>query len=428
MSALLAVPPVRRWVLILLTLGCSLPASASAAATAPLTLNLAHRLPQAQVAAFTQLVDRFNASQKATQVRLVPHDAQSTADQPHLTLLPPGEMGGYAARPAPIRPLHEVMKEARETFNPASLGNDLRAGVSDARGQLLALPVALSTPLLYINKDAFRRAGLNPEQPPRTWREVLAAADKLEAAGYACAYTSAWPTWVHIDNASAWNGAEVTDERGRLAFNGLIQVKHIAMLSSWAKSHFFSYFGREDEADLHFTAGECGMLTSGSYLQASLRQAPALDIGTAPLPYHDDAWGAPRTTLADGAALWVSSGKRREEYRAVAQFVRYLMTPEPQAEMASAGSFLPMSPSARNLVRNRLQRAELAGLDLAYAQLQGRASHGPLRLSQLAPLRRIIDEELEAVWSNRKNPKEALDSAVLRGNAALPAALKALPR
>jgi sn-glycerol 3-phosphate transport system substrate-binding protein len=48
-----------------------------------------------------------------------------------------------------------------------------------------------------------------------------------------------------------------------------------------------------------------------------------------------------------------------------------------------------------------------------------------LRVSQIEPVRIIVEEELEAVWADKKPAKEALDTAVLRGNAVLPAALKA---
>ena len=51
------------------------------------------------------------------------------------------------------------------------------------------------------------------------------------------------------------------------------------------------------------------------------------------------------------------------------------------------------------------------------------ATH-PLRVSQVEAVRIIVDEELEAVWAGKKPAKEALDTAVLRGNAVLPVALK----
>ena len=39
-----------------------------------------------------------------------------------------------------------------------------------------------------------------------------------------------------------------------------------------------------------------------------------------------------------------------------------------------------------------------------------------IRLGNMVQIRTVIDEELEQVWSGKKAPKEALDSAVSRGN------------
>jgi sn-glycerol 3-phosphate transport system substrate-binding protein len=84
-----------------------------------------------------------------------------------------------------------------------------------------------------------------------------------------------------------------------------------------------------------------------------------------------------------------------------------------------------MTPVARAAASSKLLKADLAGLQVAYGQLQGKGTLRALRVSQFEPVRIIIDEELEAVWANKKPAKEALDTAVRRGNAVMPALLKA---
>ncbi|MDA0191758.1 MAG: extracellular solute-binding protein [Proteobacteria bacterium] len=363
------------------------------------------------------------AARKDYELRLV---RRLEGDPPALVnLVTREEQARFAANRVRFRPLHEVMREAKLPLDGGKLAPELRVGISDARGRLFALPLALSTPVLYYNKAAFQQAGLDPETPPKTWWEVQQAADKLFDAGSRCPYTTSWPAWVHIDNVSAWNGAEVSDTKGRLAFNGLVQVKHIALLSSWYKSKFFAYYGRRDEADHRFAAGECGMLTSSSSLYATLRDNATVEVGIAPLPYHDDVRGAPQQTLADGASLWIGGGYKAGEYKGAARFVSFLLGAEPQVELTRAGGFLPMTPIARAAARSRLLKIDTAGLDIAYQQLQGKGTLRALRVSQIEPVRIIVEEELEAVWADRKPAKEALDTAVARGNAVLPS-LKAL--
>ena len=387
-------------------------------------IDFSHQLDEALAERLETLVERFNGQQKDYQLRLVRRvEGEAPAD---LNLVTREEQARFVANRAKFKPLYEVMREAKEPLDSDKLAPELRVGISDAKGKLFALPVALSTPVLYYNKAAFRKAGLDPETPPKTWWEVQLAADKLFDAGSRCPYTTSWPAWVHIDNLSALNGTEVADAKGRLNFNGLVQIKHVALLSSWYKSKFFAYFGRRDEADHRFAAGECGMLTSTSSLYASLRDNPAFETGVAPLPYYDDVRGAPQQTLADGASLWIGAGKKPAEYKGIARFVSFLMGAEFQVELTRAGGFLPMTPVARAAAKSKLLKADMAGLDVAYAQLQGKGTLRALRVSQIEPVRIIVEEELEAVWANKKPAKEALDTAVLRGNAVMPS-LKALP-
>lgn len=395
----------------------------SAPAAARTEIELSHQLDEERAERLEKVVDRFNAQQKDYELKLV---RGVSGEAPKLiNLATRDELAHFITNKARFRPLYEVMREAKEPLDGTKLSPELRGDISDAKGRLFALPVALSTPVLYINKAAFRKAGLDPEKPPKTWWEVQQAADKLFDSGSRCPYTTSWPTWIHVDNVSAWNGADVSDAKGRLTFNGLVQVKHVAMLATWYKSRFFVYFGRRDEADKRFAAGECGMLTSTSALYGSLHESRILEVGVAPLPYHDDVRDAPQHTLADGASLWVGGGRKAVEYKGVARFVSFLLGPETQIQLTVAGGFLPMTPVARASANSKLLSADLAGLHVAYSQLQGKGTMRALHVSQIEPVRLIIDEELETVWANKKPAKEALDTAVLRGNVVLPALLKA---
>ncbi len=415
-------PSLRQLPAVLLV-AFAVPLASSAAVAAPLAIDLSHQLDEERAERVEKIVERFNSRQNDYKVQLV---RRTQGDAPkHLNLATREEQAKFVAAHTSFRPLHVVMKEAGESFDGRQLPPELHVGLDDAKGNLFALPIAWSTPVLYINKAAFRKAGLDPEKPPKTWAEAQNAADKLFDAGVACPYTTSWPSWVHIDNQSAWNGVEVADAKGRLKFNSLVQVKHTAMMTTWAKARFFIYFGRRDEADRRFAAGECGMLTSSSALFAALSDSRKADTGVSALPYHEDAQGAPYQTLADGASLWVGAGKKPAEYKAVARFVSFLMDAEQQVEMTAAAGFLPMTPAAVAAAGSKLLKADLAGLNVARRQLQGPLALRALRVSQIEPVRIIVEEELEASWSGRTPAKQALDIAVQRGNAVLPAALRA---
>ena len=400
---------------LFLSLGAAMPALAVT------EVELHHELDRVHGEKLGALVESFNTQSKDYKIKVVQQSKDTVPAV--LNLATPANVAEYAASRARYRPLHKVMADAKVKFDGKQIAPELRVRVADAKGNLIALPVAMSTPVLYYNKAAFRKAGLDPNKPPKTWWEMQAVAGKLLDSGMRCPYTSSWQSWVHIDNTSALNGAEVATQKGELAFNGLVQIKHVALLATWHKSFYYHYFGRRDEADRHFAAGECAMLTSASSLAASLQDSP-LEIGIAPLPYYEDIRGTPQHTLADGASLWIGEGKKPDEYKAAASFVTYLLSPEVQVELTRFGGYLPMTPVARAAANSKLLAGDLGGLRVAYAQLKNEGATHPLRVSQVEAVRIIVDEELEAVWAGKKPAKEALDTAVLRGNAVLPAALK----
>lgn len=78
-----------------------------------------------------------------------------------------------------------------------------------------------------------------------------------------------------------------------------------------------------------------------------------------------------------------------------------------------------MTSVARTAAGSKLLKSDLDGLQVAYSQLRGATSAPAVRISQIEAVRRIVEEELESVWDNRKPAKEALDHAVQRGNAVL---------
>ena len=104
-----------------------------------------------------------------------------------------------------VKPVHEIMKEAGEPFNPKNYLPAVTGYYSDSHGNMLSMPFNSSSAIFYINKDAYKKAGLDPAKAPTTWKEFATAAEKLKAAGQSCVYTSGWPSWVHVENFSAWH-------------------------------------------------------------------------------------------------------------------------------------------------------------------------------------------------------------------------------
>jgi sn-glycerol 3-phosphate transport system substrate-binding protein len=396
-------------------------AAKQAAAPKALVMELAHQLSDRNALRLAELVERFNREQpEAERIQLLRIDAQRRKPA-LLNLATPGTMANFLLNKAAFKPVHQVLKEnGGGGLDGAALSAELLAG--EKRNSLNALPFAFSTPVLFYNKRLFRQAGLDAETPPKTWQEMQQAAEALMARGIACPYTSSWPAWVHVDNLSALSGAPIADKKGKLAFNGRIQIKHVAMLAAWHKARYFQTFGRANEADNRFYMNECAMLTSDAWANSHLRDAPGVELGIAPLPHHDDLYGGPQHTLAAGASLWIGAGYKAKEYQVAARFIRFLLAPDMQIALARSGGFLPLTETARSAMQTSLlMKDEEDALKVAYASLQGKGGLHPLRVSTLDPVRIIVDEELEQVWAGKKPAKAALDTAVKRGNAILAA-------
>jgi len=245
--------------------------------------------------------------------------------------------------------------------------------------------------------------------------------DKLQDAGYACPYTTSWPVWVHVDNVSAISGVPATTDKGVLTFNGLPQVKHLAMMATWTKANYFKVFGRRNEASARFHEGECAMISTDSREYTDFRDAKGVELGVAALPYHDDVYGGRQSSLADGASLWIGAGHSPAQYKQVAKFVKFVLSPEMQIEIVRVYGGLPMTSVARAAARSKLLQDGDKTQEIAFASLKGNGSKPAVRVANIDAVRIVTDEEMEAVWADTKPAKAALDTAVSRGNALLTA-------
>jgi sn-glycerol 3-phosphate transport system substrate-binding protein len=351
--------------------------------------------------------------------------AQRAGNGPHLVQVYEVGTAQMMATKGAWRPLWQLAAEQQLALDAKLFLPAVPGFFADGAGRLLALPFNLSTPILFYNRDAFRKAKLDPDKPPATWYEMPKAMGELVDAGYECVYTTVWPSWVHLENMSTWHNQDfATKENGiggpdaKLIFNTHLMVRHISFLVSWARSGYFTYSGRRLEGEKRFAEGECAMLTASSASAADLRRLAKFDFGVAQLPYYDDIKGAPHHSLIGGAGLWVMAGKKPAEYRAAAKFLAWLVRPEIQAEWHQRTGYVPVTQAAYEYTRRQGFYAAHPGQEIAIQQLlqaPSRESRG-IRLGNFANVRAIIEEELEQAWNGAVPPKLALDRAAERGN------------
>src|SRR5713101_4514441 len=229
-----------------------------------------------------------------------------------------------------VLPVYQLMKEQEIKVDWKDFIAPV-VGYYSKDGNLYSMPFNSSTPILYYNKDAFQKAGLDPSKPPPTWKQVEEYSKKLIASGATkCGFSTGWPSWVQVENmhalhdqpfASKHNGFDGLDTQ--LLINQEFGVKHLAQLAAWQKENVFSYGGRQGAADPKFLSGECAMYMQSSALIGGFRRQLTFQWGTGELPH----WGAPykkQNSIVGGATLWVMKGHQPEAYKGPAQFLQFL--------------------------------------------------------------------------------------------------------
>jgi sn-glycerol 3-phosphate transport system substrate-binding protein len=347
-------------------------------------------------------------------------------EQPHILMVFEVGTATMMGAKGAIKPVYEVMEDAGAEFDPDAYIGSVEGYYTTTDGRMLSLPFNSSTPVLWVNRDALEGAGIDPDTDLSTWQNVDAVLDQLAEAGHSCPLTTAWQSWIHLENFSAYHDVPfATKDNGfagldtELAFNGPVQVQHIAQMGEWADEGKFIYAGRRNEGGANFRAGECALFTESSAGYAGIKSEAQFDFDVRPLPYWDGVEGAPQNTIIGGASLWVMEGHEAAEYEAAAAFLNFLSSPEIQAKWHQDTGYLPITSAAGDLTRAQGFYEENPGTDVAVKQMTAKAptanSKG-LRLGSFDQIRGIIDEELEAVWSGDKDAQAALDSAVERGN------------
>ena len=315
-------------------------------------------------------------------------------------------------------PVFELMRDEAETFTPSAYLPAIAGYYTDVGGNMLSFPFNASTPILYYNKALFRAAGLDPDTPPRTWPEIGVAAKRLRAAGAACGFTTAWPSWIHVENFAAYHNVPIATKANGLAgidaeliLNNPTLVRHIAQLAEWQTSRVFDYSGRATSAEPRFQKGDCGIFLGSSATRADILANAKFEVGYGMLPYWPDVAGAPQNSIIGGATLWVLRNRPRDEYKGVAKFFAYLSRPEVQAAWHQNTGYLPITRAAFDLTRAQGFYQSNPGTAISIEQITLKPptenSRG-LRLGSFSLIRDVIDDELEQAFSGKKSAETAL--------------------
>jgi len=385
-----------------------------------------------------KLANDFNASQ--SDYKIVPSFKGSYADVLNAGIAAfragnaPGIMQVFevgtatmmAAKGA-VKPVSELMKEQGEKFDPKSYLPAITGYYSTSKGDMLSFPFNSSSMVMWVNLDALKKADI--AEPPKTWPEVFADAKKLHATSPTCGFSSAWGSWGLIEQFSAWHNVPMgTKANGLdgfdtvLEFNTPLETKLLDTLADLQKDKSYDYSGRTNTGEGRFTSGECPMFMTSSAFYPNVKANAKFSYTAVPMPYFPDVNGAPQNSIIGGASLWVMGGKSPEEYKGIAKFFTFLSDTDRQASLHQVSGYLPITKAAYEKTKAEGFYEKNPILEVPLKELTNKPptenSRG-LRFGGMVQLRDVFAEEIEAALAGKKSAKEALDTAVSRGNAML---------
>ena len=414
-------------------------ALSATAAIAQVEIQWWHAMTGANNDVIVKLSEDFNAANK--EYKVVPSYKGSYPDTmnagiaafragnaPHIMQVFEVGTATMMSAGAAIKPVHVMMKEAGEAFSPDTYLPTITGYYSTLKGEMLSMPFNSSSTVMWYNKDALTKIGLSA--PPKTWPELFDAAKKLRANGFEkCGFSTAWITWVNLEQLSAWHNVPLASKANgmdgfdtELKFNSDFHVRHLNSLVELQKDKSFDYSGRTNTGEGRFTSGECPIMLTSSAFFGNVAANAKFNWANAPMPYYPDVAGAPQNSIIGGASLWVMAGKKAEEYKGVAKLFTFLSDVDRQVTLHTVSGYLPITKAAYDKVKASGFYKEKPHLETPLLELTNKAptenSRG-LRLGNMVQMRDMWAEEIEAALAGKKTAKQALDDAVSRGNQTL---------
>ncbi|EKU28350.1 MULTISPECIES: ABC transporter substrate-binding protein [Alcaligenes] len=289
-----------------------------------------------------------------------------------------------------------------KSFYPALMAN------GTLEGKVWGIPFQRSTIVMFYNKDMFRAAGLNPDQAPKTWDELVQTAQKLtndQHHGLMIPSTG-YPYWM-FQAMALQNGRQLMNEEGtQVYFNDPKSVEALQFFHDLAYKNKVSPTGTIEWGTLRqaFVQGKTAMMWHTTGNLTAVKNEAKFDFGVAMLPAKEKA-----ASPTGGGNFYLFKGANEEQKKAALDFVRWMTAPERAAKWSMATGYVGVSPAAYEtpaLVEyaKTFPQAVVARDQLAVASPE-------FATYETARVRELLSNAVQAVLTNAKTPKAALDEA-----------------
>lgn len=301
-------------------------------------------------------------------------------------------------------------------FFPAFMQN------SQTGGNTWGIPFQRSTPVMYWNKEAFAKAGLNPDVAPANWDELLNAATALtekDDAGNVTQWglripSAGFPYWL-FQGLSTPAGAILANADGnKTNFDDPKVVRALQFLVDLSKSHGVMAEGSIDwgATPKAFFEGESAIIWTSTGNLTNIRTNAPFDFGVGFLP-ADERFGAP----TGGGNFYLFKDSSEEQKDAAVDFVQWITAPEQAAKWSIATGYVAPRADAWETDAMKAYVEEVPAALITRDHLE----HAVAELStyENARVTSFLNDALAAAIAGEKTPKEALAEAQAQAEAVL---------
>lgn len=346
--------------------GAPCPVEALEAADGPVSITFWHAMTRANEEALVRLTNQFNESQSKIEVTLVNQTGYKESLQKFRAGLTSGDLPNIVQ----IEDTGTQQMIDTQAILPAQScidaseydTSDFIQRVTDyytVDGDLYPMPFNVSNPILYYDKNGFRAAGLDPEDPPSTLAEVRAAAEKLQGAGYEYGWGLKLDPW-YLEQWSAKAGklyANNDNGRAERATEVVFDNPTGVEIFSWMQSMVADGLAVTNSASgtnsfnnlLGIRSKDVGMTIDSSAALGTIEQVLSsgegggVEVGVGPMPGPSGNGGV----LVGGAALYmVRKGSSPAQQAASFEFAKWLNSPAIQADWSASTGYVPTRRSA----------------------------------------------------------------------------------
>lgn len=379
-----------------------------------------------------ELIDRFNGQQQAVQVTAVYTGSYDDTNLKTRAAIKAGKPPAAVIMSAnfvreyfindevdPFDPF--VAKDGKtaaayfdETFWPALKPNAM------IDGKIFGIPYQNSTPLLYYNTDAFKDAGLEPDKPPATWAEWVAAAKKLtkpsgERWGLMFPGTYDYCGWL----TSAFvmqNGGQYYnhDYGGEVFYDTPSSQGALALLDKMVNQDKSVPLGVSDAnaCTSTFFAGKTGMMLLSTGSLSFVRSNMKLPYKVAFLPKS-----VRNAAPIGGASLILPKGNTPERQQAAWALISWLISPEVAGEWSRFTGYFAPRKAAYDLAEMKAYLAEHEDAKVALDQLQYAVPW--FDTFNTVAVRKAMEDQVQAILSAKTTPADAAKAAQKSADALL---------